>query len=128
MALRTGFRRRALSMTSLIDVIFLLLLFFMLSSTFSKFSEVELASSGAQGAGSGAGERALFLQVTPDALRLNTAELDIKVLSERLSQLEEGDSKLLLSLSGEVSSQRLTDVLVVLRAHPKISFHILAPS
>ena len=128
MALRTGFRRRALSMTSLIDVIFLLLLFFMLSSTFSKFSEVELASSGAQGAGSGAGERALFLQVTPDALRLNTAELDIKVLSERLSQLEEGDSKLLLSLSGEVSSQRLADVLVVLRAHPKISFHILAPS
>ena len=29
-------------MTSLIDVIFLLLLFFMLSSTFSRFAEVEL--------------------------------------------------------------------------------------
>ena len=41
-------RRRSgrLSMTSLIDVIFLLLLFFMLTSTFSKFSEVELAAEG----------------------------------------------------------------------------------
>ena len=33
-------------MTSLIDVIFLLLLFFMLSSTFSKFSEIELTAGG----------------------------------------------------------------------------------
>ena len=31
-------------MTSLIDVIFLLLLFFMLSSTFSRFAEVEISA------------------------------------------------------------------------------------
>ncbi len=34
-------------MTSLIDVIFLLRLFFMLSSTFSRFAEVELTAAGA---------------------------------------------------------------------------------
>lgn len=37
-------RRRPVSMTSLIDVIFLLLLFFMLSSTFTRFAEIEFAA------------------------------------------------------------------------------------
>ena len=44
MALRRARQRRRASITSLIDVIFLLLLFFMLASTFSKYSEIELAS------------------------------------------------------------------------------------
>ncbi len=127
MAREVRYRRRALSMTSLIDVIFLLLLFFMLSSTFSKFAEVELAGVGGQGAG--AGDQTLFLQITPDTLRLNTAALDIKALSGRLTEiLADSESKLLLSLSGDVTSQRLTDVLVVLRAQPKLTLSILAPS
>lgn len=127
MALRATYRRRALSMTSLIDVIFLLLLFFMLSSTFSKFSEIELAGVGAQGAG--AAGQSIFLQVTPDSLRLNTATLDIKSLAENLTgMMDESESKLLLSLSGDVTSQRLTDILVVLRTQPKLSLTILAPS
>ena len=44
--MRKARRRRRLSMTSLIDVIFLLLLFFMLTSTFTRFSEVELTAAG----------------------------------------------------------------------------------
>ena len=36
-------RRRRLALTPLIDVTFLLLLFFILSSTFARFGEVELA-------------------------------------------------------------------------------------
>jgi len=127
MALKATYRRRALSMTSLIDVIFLLLLFFMLSSTFSKFAEVELAGLGRQGAGSA--NQTLFLQVTPDAIRLNTSPLGIKALSTRLTEMQgQGDTKLLLSLSGDVTSQRLTDVLVILRGQPKLSLSILAPT
>ncbi|WP_272001647.1 ExbD/TolR family protein [Roseovarius sp. ZX-A-9] len=127
MALRPGYRRRALSMTSLIDVIFLLLLFFMLSSTFSKFAEVELAGTGSQGAATE--DRMLFLQVTPDTLRLNTAHLGIESLSTRLAELvTDGEAKLLLSISGDVTSQRLTDVLVILRAQPKLALSILAPT
>ena len=114
-------------MTSLIDVIFLLLLFFMLSSTFSKFTEVELASVSAQGTGTA--NRTLFLQVTPDTLRLNTAELRIEGLSARLNDtLASGEAKLILSLSGDVTSQRLTDVLVILRRHPMLTLAILAPT
>ncbi|WP_319529806.1 biopolymer transporter ExbD [uncultured Cohaesibacter sp.] len=37
-------------LTSLIDVIFLLLLFFMLSSTFSKYSQLDLGVSQVSGA------------------------------------------------------------------------------
>ena len=127
MSLKAANRRRALSMTSLIDVIFLLLLFFMLSSTFSKFAEVELASVNGQGAGSA--DQTLFLQVTPDTLRLNTAELPIEGLSTRLIEtLTSGQTRLILSLSGDVTSQRLTDVLVILRGQPMLALAILAPT
>ena len=127
MSLKAANRRRALSMTSLIDVIFLLLLFFMLSSTFSKFAEVELASVNGQGAGSA--DQTIFLQVTPDALRLNTAELPIEGLSTRLTEtLTSGQTRLILSLSGDVTSQRLTDVLVILRGQPMLALAILAPT
>ena len=99
----------------------------MLSSTFSKFAEVELASVNGQGAGSA--DQTLFLQVTPDTLRLNTAELPIEGLSTRLTDTQaSGDAKLILSLSGDVTSQRLTDVLVILRGHPMLTLAILAPT
>ncbi|HSF64459.1 MAG TPA: biopolymer transporter ExbD [Paracoccaceae bacterium] len=37
------FRRRALSLTSLVDVIFLLLIFFMLATTFTRTTDLPLA-------------------------------------------------------------------------------------
>ena len=40
-------RRRALSLTPLIDVVFLLLVFFMLASTFLKFGSVKVETAGA---------------------------------------------------------------------------------
>ena len=124
MSLRAKYRRRALSMTSLIDVIFLLLLFFMLTSTFSKFSELDLAASGAAGAASDG--VVLFLQIAPDSLRLNTEPVDLTDLPARLDSDEE--KKLVLSLAPEVTSQRLADVLVALRTRPGLKYTILTPS
>ena len=121
MPLRPRFRRRVLSMTSLIDVIFLLLLFFMLSSTFSKFSEVDLADAGAAG-GASTG-KVLFLQVAQEGLRLNAETVTLDGLGARLAE-----QTVVLSLAPEVTAQRLTDVLVVLRGVPGESFSILAPS
>lgn len=104
-------RRRPLSMTSLIDVIFLLLLFFMLTSTFSRFGEVEL-SGAARGPGS-AEAAPLFLSVDAAALRLNGEAVALDGLEAALAGRDE--RRLLVSLSGEVLSQRLVDVLAVLR-------------
>ena len=50
--MRSTRRRRKLSMTSLIDVIFLLLLFFMLTSTFTRFAELDLAAASGGGGAS----------------------------------------------------------------------------
>lgn len=102
-------------MTSLIDVIFLLLLFFMLSSTFSQFSDVELASAGTQGAG--ASETApMFLQLGQEELALNTQPVTLDALSRALTEQRVADKPLpvLVSVSDDVTAQRLTDLLVIL--------------
>lgn len=116
-------RRRRLSMTSLIDVIFLLLLFFMLTSTFSKFSEVELTSA-SQGA-EATDAAPLFLQLMPQALRLNGDALTLGTLAT--SQLATADSgtPVLVSLDPKVDAQRLTDMLVALRQFPKLRVTVL---
>ncbi len=114
---KRGFRRRALSMTSLIDVIFLLLLFFMLTSTFSKYAEVELLS-----AGSGTPQMAdqqqppLFIRLSMDSLSLNGSDYPLEELlaalpaNEALAQPQ----TILVSLADQVNAQRLVDVLAVL--------------
>ncbi|EAQ04700.1 hypothetical protein OB2597_05440 [Pseudooceanicola batsensis HTCC2597] len=112
-------------MTSLIDVIFLLLLFFMLSSTFTRFAEVELAAAGA---GAGLSDaRPVFLRLTPGTLTVNGTENTLADLPATLdTQRQEGaDLPVLVSLGGEVTSQRLTDLLVALRAVPGLQVTVL---
>lgn len=114
--LRRQRARRRLSMTSLIDVIFLLLLFFMLSSTFSKFSEVELASGA--GGGTPSDNPPLFLQLGPETLRLNATETTISNLTNApyFQDLDPSAPRtLLVSMQKDVTAQRLTDLLVALR-------------
>ena len=84
---RAALRRRKLSLTSLIDVIFLLLLFFMLSSTFSQFSEVELATAGA-GRTTAPDTRPVFVQLRADSLRVNAREVGLDALAGALAPLD----------------------------------------
>lgn len=117
-------RRRRLSMTSLIDVIFLLLLFFMLTSTFSKFSEVELAAN----AGTGAMAQTtppVFLRLGQDSLSVNGDPLEITALAEGLPDTE---TTLIVALQDGVNAQRLTDLLVAMRAFPKLTVTLLGAS
>ncbi|MDG1353632.1 MAG: biopolymer transporter ExbD [Sulfitobacter sp.] len=117
-------RRRRLSMTSLIDVIFLLLLFFMLTSTFSKFAEVELAAAGAGPAVPG-DTKPLFLQLGVDTLRLNGEDVTLAGLgASPLGQAAEG-TVLLVSLGAQVDAQRLIDLLVALRGLPQLNVSVL---
>ena len=115
-------------MTSLIDVIFLLLLFFMLSSTFTRFGEIPLSAAAA---GSGQPDtRPVFVTLGPDALRLNGAEASLPGLEEALAphRGEGTPLTLLVSLRGAVSSQRLVDLLAALRALPDLSVTVLGPA
>ncbi|MCC5971180.1 MAG: biopolymer transporter ExbD [Pararhodobacter sp.] len=101
-------------MTSLIDVIFLLLLFFMLTSTFSRQGEVELAAAGG-GAGA-ASVQPVFLQLGPEDLTLNAAIVALDELTAALAALAEEDALILVALRPEVTAQRLIDLLGALRA------------
>ncbi|WP_422031420.1 biopolymer transporter ExbD [Roseovarius sp.] len=105
-------------MTSLIDVIFLLLLFFMLSSTFSRFAEVEI-SAAAGGAAAQSDTPPAFLRLSPDTLSLNGEDVELTGLKPALDALretEETETPVLVSLRDGVNAQRLTDLLVALRS------------
>ncbi len=120
--------RRALSVTSLIDVIFLLLLFFMLSSTFTKFTEVELMTSG-QGENIAPNERTvLFLRIDGADMSLNGKTVAPDTLATALKTADDNPPSVLISLTADTSAQQLTDALVVLRALPHLSLTVLDPA
>ncbi|MCF6431137.1 biopolymer transporter ExbD [Leisingera sp. MMG026] len=109
-----GIKRRRLSMTSLIDVIFLLLLFFMLTSTFSKFGEVELMAAG-QGA-TGSDKQMLFVVLGEHSLTLNGQPADLERIAGLIRlQPQTGGHLVLISPGADASSQRLVDLLSELR-------------
>lgn len=112
-------------MTSLIDVIFLLLLFFMLSSTFSRFAEVEI-SAAMQGAGGTTSQEVMFLRGGGDDLSLNGQAVTLDALPQRIEALmPDGSGTLLISLGAAVTAQRLTDIVVALRPLPGLEFSLL---
>jgi biopolymer transport protein ExbD len=118
-----GWRRRPVALTPLIDIIFLLLLFFMLSSTFTRFAELPLMNAGG---GAAEGAAPLFVQLRPDDLALNGTALSLEALPPAIAELtQEGGTTLLVTLSGEVSSQRLVDLLTILRAVPGLAVSVL---
>jgi biopolymer transport protein ExbD len=110
-------RRRALSLTPLVDVIFLLLLFFMLTSTFSRFGEVELTAATR---GAGAGQSPMFLQLGEDRARLNGEDVALDAVAAAA-----GEGVLLVSLDPGTTSQRLVDLLAALRGAAVLSVTVL---
>jgi biopolymer transport protein ExbD len=114
-------------MTSLIDVIFLLLLFFMLSSTFTRFAEVDLAAAGT-GAAAAGDARPVFLQLFPGVARLNGQPYALDALGPALEarRPQLGDAvPVIVALRDAPNAQRLTDLLVVLRGVPGLSVTVL---
>ena len=116
-----------MSLTSLIDVIFLLLLFFMLTSTFSRFADVDLTAAAA-GSGAGGETPPLFLRLGADRISLNGEPVELDALSETLMSDGDAPRNLLVSLAPGVTAQRLTDLLGALRGTPGIVPTVLGAS
>ena len=114
-------------MTSLIDVIFLLLLFFMLSSTFSKFAEIPLPI-GASGAAAPTATP-LFLRITEETILLNGEQVAQTALRTILTNRATDDGlKVLVGTGPLVTSQRLVDVLTAIGSLPNIALSVLVPA
>jgi biopolymer transport protein ExbD len=121
-----GYVRRQISVTSLIDVIFLLLLFFMLSSTFSKFADVELSATGSRSTGAQTAVPA-FLKLSANRILLNGVEFEKNALAGELERLtvDSRVNAVILSVAPTANAQQLVDMLLVLRKVPDLNVQIV---
>jgi len=122
----SGYKRRQISVTSLIDVIFLLLLFFMLSSTFSKFADVELSATGGESTVAQSSVPA-FLKLSADRLLLNGIEYGEAAIAAEIERLQTTVkvNAIIMSVDETANAQRLVDMLLVLRKLPDINVQIV---
>lgn len=114
-------RRRALSLTSLIDVIFLLLLFFMLTTTFTRTGDLALSVGGAGGA---ATEAPIFLRLAVDDVSVNGASIPLDQVATAIAALSTTPIVLISPQPG-VTAQRLADVLTALQGLAGAQLHVL---
>lgn len=110
-------RQKPISLTPLVDVIFLLLLFFMLSSTFTNFGQVEIGAP-AGGGGSGAVPKAILV-VDRERLRLNGRDIADEALLQSAQDLIDRDiDSLLVQVRENTTTQTLVSVMTRLRSLP----------
>lgn len=116
-------RRRNMSLTSLIDVIFLLLLFFMLSSTFTRFAEVELSGGVA---GSGGGEPPdVLVRLDGEAWSVNGATTDAAGAMAEMARLQGiGAESAVLLVRGETTSQALITAVERIRSDTTLTLQV----
>ncbi len=91
-------RRRLISLTPLIDVVFILLVFFMLAATLVDRRQIELATT-SETAATAAGDAAILVRLRPGGPSLEGEALTLDRLVERLAD-QTGDRILLEPLAG----------------------------
>lgn len=120
---RPARKQKPISLTPLVDVIFLLLLFFMLSSTFTTFGQVEIGAPAGSG-GSVAVPQALLV-LSSDGLKLNGREVKQDDLHRAACELvEHGNKHLLLLVRGDTTTQHLVTVMTELKTLPDLKLTV----
>lgn len=108
----SGRRRAVISLTPLIDVVFILLVFFMLASSFLDWRSIDLAPPTSAGAGASL-TGAMLLEIRADDLRLGghpvTADEAERKIMARVR--ETPDQRVLIKPAEGVTLQRTVDVL-----------------
>ncbi len=116
-------RRRPLSLTSLIDVIFLLLLFFMLSSTFTRFGEVSITGGRATQAGGEAPD--IIVRLSDAGWSVNGLPFGEEQAVRELVRLEaSGATTAVLMVRGAVDSQRFVSAVETIRRESGLALSV----
>ncbi|MFK7746084.1 MAG: ExbD/TolR family protein [Roseobacter sp.] len=106
--------RRKPALTPLIDVVFLLLVFFMLAAQFGRETAIDLARSGASGTYDGPPR---LITLLPGGVLLNGVPRDEATLADALAPLTAGpDDTIVLQARDGADVQRLTDLAARLTA------------
>ena len=121
-------KKSSISITPLIDVVFILLLFFMLSSTFQKEKQIEMKTSSQEG------ERLLkkddkahkFLLDTNEMIYINGVkhQLNSEEFSTYLSKLIKKNEQVILAANPEVKTQKFIELLDSLRVSGVVNLNI----
>ncbi len=116
---RPARKQKPISLTPLVDVIFLLLLFFMLSSTFTTFGQLDLGAPAGSGGAGAVPEAILVLEET--RLRLNGREIGEDLLMKEAQSLLDRDvDSLLLLVRGATTTQQLVAIMSRLKSLPDL--------
>lgn len=113
----TGFahprRRRRTSLTPMIDVVFLLLVFFMLAARFGVEGGLALTLAGEGAPWTGPPR---LVEVASEALRLNGVPLEAEALLAELARLGAAEGQVALRAAADADLGRLVEVMERLRA------------
>ena len=111
-----SFHRRRPSLTPIIDVVFLLLVFFMLASTFTVDRQVNLLSETIYGM-SEYDKHPRLIEIKNDKLLINGVEADDTVAIKRLEEITLDLSQIIIvQVLGGTSTQRMLDVIELLKS------------
>lgn len=110
-------RRNLISLTPLIDVVFILLVFFMLASSFLDWRAVHLEAPTEAG-GAGSMEGAMLVEIRPDGLRMGGQTIAEDALRDQIGARvrEDADTRVLVMPAPGVSMQDTVNVLEGLSA------------
>lgn len=107
-------RRSLISLTPLIDVVFILLLFFLLASSFLEWHTIKLSTPATQGMTAGSSGGAVLIRLGSNGvLDINGQPIQIDQLSDRLVQFldKKPDQKILVRPAKGVPLQPVVKVL-----------------
>jgi len=127
--LNTVIRRRRPSLTPMIDVVFLLLIFFMLVARFGvdKVIDINLPSALGQSSQYEGAPRLVEIK-SGNIVSLNGTQISLDQLSSKLSQLMPSPNALIIvRSSAEANTQDLLDVLLYLKSEKIMNVSVLGP-
>ena len=127
--LNTISRRRRPSLTPMIDVVFLLLIFFMLVARFGvdKVIDINLPSALGQSSQYEGAPRLVEIK-SGNMVSLNGTQISLDQLSSKLSKLMPSPNALIiLRSSAEANTQDLLDVLLYLKSEKITNVSVLGP-
>ncbi len=127
--LNTAIRRRRPSLTPMIDVVFLLLIFFMLVARFGvdKVIDINLPSALGQSSQYEGAPRLVEIK-SGNIVSLNGTQISLDQLSSKLSQLMPSPNALIIvRSSAEANTQDLLDVLLYLKSEKIMNVSVLGP-
>ena len=121
--------KQELNVAPLIDVVFLLLIFFMLASTFIKPEAIDLMLEGSS-TGGNAAEKMLNIEVVVDGtIRLNGLRLSMPQLETELASRIQGDQTrpVTIKAAAEVPVQTLVSIMDRVRAAGTNNLRLATP-